>query len=145
MGRKSRGRSGLRDNAQVTAEDLIDWTRDKLARFKRLRNIIFLSPEEMPRNTTGKILHRVLRDMLAERLCSNPRRSSVTETQDLNRDIDSVAAWIAKLLKERGIDRSSAYKAVTSSRSGTIRQAGHPHHRRARRRGRNQWPMPTPN
>jgi len=29
----------------------------------------------------------------------------VTETQDLNRDIDSVAAWIAKLLQERGIDR----------------------------------------
>ena len=57
----------LRDNAQVTAEDLIDWTRDKLASFKRPRNIIFLSPEEMPRNTTGKILHRVLRDMLAER------------------------------------------------------------------------------
>lgn len=57
----------LRDNAQVTAEDLIDWTRDKLAGFKRPRNIIFLSPEEMPRNTTGKILHRVLRDMLAER------------------------------------------------------------------------------
>ena len=57
----------LRDNVQVTAEDLIDWTRDKLAGFKRPRNIIFLSPEEMPRNTTGKILHRVLRDMLAER------------------------------------------------------------------------------
>lgn len=57
----------LRNNAQVTAEDLIDWTRDKLAGFKRPRNIIFLSPEEMPRNTTGKILHRVLRDMLAER------------------------------------------------------------------------------
>jgi hypothetical protein len=29
----------------------------------------------------------------------------VTETQDLNRDDDSVAAWIAKLLQERGIDR----------------------------------------
>ena len=29
----------------------------------------------------------------------------MTETQDLNRDIDSVAAWIAKLLQERGIDR----------------------------------------
>ncbi len=29
----------------------------------------------------------------------------MTDTQDLNRDIDSVAAWIAKLLQERGIDR----------------------------------------
>lgn len=29
----------------------------------------------------------------------------MTEAQDLNRDEDSVAAWIAKALKERGIDR----------------------------------------
>jgi acyl-CoA synthetase (AMP-forming)/AMP-acid ligase II len=57
----------LREGAEVNAQDLIDWTRDKLAGFKQPRNIIFLSQDEMPRNTTGKILHRVLRDMLAER------------------------------------------------------------------------------
>ena len=57
----------LREGAEVNAHDLIDWTRDKLAGFKQPRNIIFLSQDEMPRNTTGKILHRVLRDMLAER------------------------------------------------------------------------------
>ena len=57
----------LREGAEVNAQDLIEWTRDKLAGFKQPRNIIFLSQDEMPRNTTGKILHRVLRDMLAER------------------------------------------------------------------------------
>lgn len=57
----------LRDGADVTSQALIDWTRDKLAGFKRPRNVIFLAVDEMPRNTTGKILHRVLRDMLAER------------------------------------------------------------------------------
>ena len=31
------------------------------------------SPEEMPRNTTGKILHRVLRDMLAERASAHTK------------------------------------------------------------------------
>ena len=63
----------LRENAEVTAQDLIDWTQDKLAGFKRPRNIIFLSPEEMPRNTTGKILHRMLRDMLAERASAHTK------------------------------------------------------------------------
>ena len=45
----------------------VEWCRDKLAGFKRPRAITFLEPGEMPRNTTGKILHRVLRDMLAAR------------------------------------------------------------------------------
>lgn len=55
----------LRAAAATTAQELIDWTRDKLAGFKRPRKIVFLTSEEMPRNATGKILHRVLRDMLA--------------------------------------------------------------------------------
>ncbi len=57
----------LRPGAATTAQDIIDWSRDRLAGFKRPRAIIFLTQEEMPRNATGKILHRVLRDMLAER------------------------------------------------------------------------------
>ena len=55
----------LRDGASASAEDLIAWCRSRLAGYKRPRAILFLRPEEMPRNTTGKILHRVLRDMLA--------------------------------------------------------------------------------
>ena len=47
----------------VDAEALTGWTRDRLAGFKRPREFHFLTPEEMPRNATGKILHRRLRDM----------------------------------------------------------------------------------
>lgn len=57
----------LRDGASATEADLIAWSRDRLAGYKRPRAITFLQAAEMPRNTTGKILHRVLRDMLAER------------------------------------------------------------------------------
>jgi fatty-acyl-CoA synthase len=55
----------LRDGAAASAGDLLTWCRPRLAGYKRPRAILFLKPEEMPRNTTGKILHRVLRDMLA--------------------------------------------------------------------------------
>ncbi|MDU8943028.1 class I adenylate-forming enzyme family protein [Ovoidimarina sediminis] len=57
----------LRDGATLSGEDLIAWTKDRLAGFKRPRNIVFLASDEMPRNTTGKILHRVLRDMIGQR------------------------------------------------------------------------------
>ena len=57
----------LREGATISAQALIDWSRDRLAGFKRPRAITVLATEEMPRNTTGKILHRVLRDMLASR------------------------------------------------------------------------------
>ena len=56
----------LRDGAAVTAADLIAWAREKLAGYKRPRAVTLLSANEMPRNATGKILHRVLRDMLAD-------------------------------------------------------------------------------
>ena len=56
----------LRAGAALSAAELMEWSRDKLAGFKRPRAVIFLEPQEMPRNATGKILHRVLRDMLAQ-------------------------------------------------------------------------------
>ena len=43
---------------------LMAWSRDRLAGFKRPREIVLLKPDQMPRNATGKILHRRLRDML---------------------------------------------------------------------------------
>nr|WP_245947576.1 hypothetical protein [Jannaschia seohaensis] len=55
----------LRAGAALSAEDLIVWSKDRLAGDKRPHEILFLSPERMPRNATGKILHRVLRDMMA--------------------------------------------------------------------------------
>jgi len=53
----------LQTGAQASAEDLIAWSRDRLAGYKRPREIVFLQPDQMPRNATGKILHRSLREM----------------------------------------------------------------------------------
>jgi len=57
----------LREGSTLTADELIAFTKNRLAGYKRPRAVVFLKPHEMPRNTTGKILHRVLRDMLSER------------------------------------------------------------------------------
>lgn len=56
----------LRQGATATADDLIAWCRSRLAGYKRPKAITFLAADEMPRNTSGKILHRVLRDRLAQ-------------------------------------------------------------------------------
>lgn len=57
----------VRDGASVAEADLIAWCKERLAGYKRPRRITFLAPDEMPRNATGKILHRVLRDRLADK------------------------------------------------------------------------------
>jgi acyl-CoA synthetase (AMP-forming)/AMP-acid ligase II len=48
--------------SDVDENTLLEHCRDKLAAFKRPKQIIFIKAEEMPRTPTGKILHRVLRD-----------------------------------------------------------------------------------
>jgi acyl-CoA synthetase (AMP-forming)/AMP-acid ligase II len=44
--------------------DVLEWCRSRMAGYKRPRSVSFISEGEMPRTATGKILHRVLRDML---------------------------------------------------------------------------------
>ena len=44
------------------AREIIDFTRGKLAGYKRPKSVDFIKDEEMPRTATGKILHRVLRE-----------------------------------------------------------------------------------
>ena len=56
----------LHDGATATADELADWCRDRIAPFKRPRGVTFIAEAEMPRTATGKILHRVLRQRLAE-------------------------------------------------------------------------------
>jgi acyl-CoA synthetase (AMP-forming)/AMP-acid ligase II len=46
----------------IDEKTLIDYCKDKLASFKRPKQILFINPDEMPRTPTGKILHRVLRE-----------------------------------------------------------------------------------
>ena len=52
--------------AVITGDEIMAWARQRLAGFKRPRRITFIEPGEMPRNATGKILHRVLRDRLTQ-------------------------------------------------------------------------------
>jgi acyl-CoA synthetase (AMP-forming)/AMP-acid ligase II len=56
----------LHDDVTATADELIDWCRDRIAPYKRPRAVSFIREADMPRTATGKILHRVLRGRLAE-------------------------------------------------------------------------------
>jgi fatty-acyl-CoA synthase len=49
----------LQEGAEATAEELIAYTRDRLAHFKCPTRIEFVS--ELPRTATGKVLKTVLR------------------------------------------------------------------------------------
>jgi fatty-acyl-CoA synthase len=49
-----------REGAQLDEEDVKRYVKENLARFKVPREVIFV--EELPRNATGKVLKRVLRD-----------------------------------------------------------------------------------
>lgn len=55
----------VRSGQETSEADLIAWAKDRLAGYKRPRSIVFLAANEMPRNATGKILHRELRERLA--------------------------------------------------------------------------------
>jgi len=47
-------------NAALTEDELIDWSRDRLAGFKRPRSVDFI--DAIPRNPSGKVMKRQLRD-----------------------------------------------------------------------------------
>ncbi|HEY5923603.1 MAG TPA: hypothetical protein VIV11_18105, partial [Kofleriaceae bacterium] len=51
----------LRGTEQLSEVDVINFCREHLADYKRPRKVTFLA--EMPRNPTGKILKRELREM----------------------------------------------------------------------------------
>ncbi len=44
------------------AKEILDYTKDKIAGFKRPKRLEFIPESDMPRTGTGKILHRVLRE-----------------------------------------------------------------------------------
>jgi acyl-CoA synthetase (AMP-forming)/AMP-acid ligase II len=46
----------------IDEKTILDYCRDKLASFKRPKQVIFIKADEMPRTPTGKILHRILRE-----------------------------------------------------------------------------------
>lgn len=55
----------LQADANASSQEILQWGKEHIAGYKRPREIVFLKPEEMPRNATGKILHRELRSRLA--------------------------------------------------------------------------------
>jgi acyl-coenzyme A synthetase/AMP-(fatty) acid ligase len=44
------------------AKEILEFTKNKIAGFKRPKTLDFVRDEEMPRTPTGKILHRILRE-----------------------------------------------------------------------------------
>jgi acyl-CoA synthetase (AMP-forming)/AMP-acid ligase II len=51
----------LHEGAMLKESDLVDWSKDRMAGFKRPRSYAFIAESEMPRNATGKVLHRELK------------------------------------------------------------------------------------
>jgi long-chain acyl-CoA synthetase len=49
-----------RPGSELTEGALLDWARDRVAGFKRPRSVDFV--DELPRNPSGKLLKRVLRE-----------------------------------------------------------------------------------
>jgi fatty-acyl-CoA synthase len=45
-----------------TEQEIIEFTKGKLAGYRRPKSVDLIKPEEMPRTATGKILHRILRE-----------------------------------------------------------------------------------
>jgi acyl-CoA synthetase (AMP-forming)/AMP-acid ligase II len=50
------------DANEAMTNELMEFTKGKLAGFKRPKTIDFIKENEMPRNAQGKVLHRLLRD-----------------------------------------------------------------------------------
>ncbi len=49
-------------DADLDEDALRTYCQDKMAGYKRPKDIIFIAADDMPRTATGKILHRILRD-----------------------------------------------------------------------------------
>jgi fatty-acyl-CoA synthase len=55
----------LHRGAEATENDILEWCKDKIAGYKRPRSVSIVAENDMPRTTTGKILHRVLKTQFA--------------------------------------------------------------------------------
>jgi acyl-CoA synthetase (AMP-forming)/AMP-acid ligase II len=54
------------EGAPIAEADLIEWSKERMAGYKRPRSYSFLLENEMPRNSLGKILHRELKSMIRQ-------------------------------------------------------------------------------
>jgi acyl-CoA synthetase (AMP-forming)/AMP-acid ligase II len=58
----------LKEGENARADEIIEWCRGKMAGYKKPKSVDFISLEEMPRTTMGKIVHRKLREKYAQSL-----------------------------------------------------------------------------
>ena len=54
----------LKEGCYISEKDLINWAKSKLARYKCPKRVIFINHNQMPRNATGKVLHKELKIMI---------------------------------------------------------------------------------
>ena len=50
-----------KDGEEATEQEIMDFCVERMARYKKPKSVDFIERDEMPRTTTGKILHRELR------------------------------------------------------------------------------------
>src|ERR1700752_845245 len=55
----------LHDGATLKESDLQEWSKERLAGYKRPLSYAFIAEAEMPRNATGKVLHRELKKIFS--------------------------------------------------------------------------------
>lgn len=53
------------EGLDLTESAIFDWCRQRMAGYKRPKQVIFITRDQMPRTATGKILHRILREQYA--------------------------------------------------------------------------------
>ena len=51
--------------SDLSETTVLQWCRERMAGYKRPKQVIFIAPDQMPRTATGKILHRILRETYA--------------------------------------------------------------------------------
>jgi acyl-CoA synthetase (AMP-forming)/AMP-acid ligase II len=52
----------LKEGKTATEDDIRGFCKGQIAGYKRPKKVIFIKDDEMPRTTTGKIIHRILRE-----------------------------------------------------------------------------------
>lgn len=60
----------LHEGTAAGERDLVEWSRERLAGYKRPRSFSFVREDELPRNATGKVLYRHLKAKLADAAAS---------------------------------------------------------------------------
>jgi acyl-CoA synthetase (AMP-forming)/AMP-acid ligase II len=56
------------EGATLSESEIVEWSRDRIAGYKRPRSVSIIQEAEMPRTATGKIQHRILRERFSGKI-----------------------------------------------------------------------------